>query len=63
MFPDVALSPNKDNVWGITYYLNFRAEGKYETESGNIKTKKEWLNVKFAYCPLCGEKVEKEKEQ
>ena len=56
-YPSVALAPNDDNIWSTSYLLEFSAEGKYETKSGNIKTKKENLSVKMAYCPLCGQKM------
>lgn len=56
-YPNVALAPNKDNIWSTSYLLDFNAEGKYKTKSGNIKTKRESLSVRMAYCPLCGEKM------
>ena len=57
VYPNVGLVCGKDNKWESKPYLEFIAEGKYETKSGNIRTKKESLNVTFSYCPLCGEKL------
>lgn len=52
----IALVFGDDNVVRGKYYMSFIAQGKYETKSGNIRTKKENLDVMFAYCPFCGEK-------
>lgn len=55
-YPNAGLISSDDNKWRIIPHLEFIAKGEYETKSGNIKTKKESLNVTFSYCPLCGEK-------
>lgn len=56
-YPNIGLVPDENNKWKSKPYLEFIAEGKYETKNGNIRTKKESLNVTFSYCPLCGEKL------
>lgn len=53
---NIALVFNDKNAFERRYYMSFVAQGNYETKSGNIRTKKENLNVTFAYCPFCGEK-------
>ena len=56
-YPNIGLVPDENNKWKSKPYLEFIAEGKYETKNGNIRSKKESLNVTFSYCPLCGEKL------
>lgn len=54
---NIALIFGEDNVVRSKPYMSFIAKGDYETKSGNIRTKKESLNVTFTYCPFCGEKI------
>lgn len=53
---NIALVFSDNNGVRSKYYMNFVAQGSYETKSGNIRTKKENLSVTFTYCPFCGEK-------
>lgn len=38
-------------------YMEFLAEAHYKTKGGNIRRRKETLNVTHKYCPFCGEKL------
>ena len=55
--PNIALIFGEDGKVTSKPYMVFRAEGEYETKSGNVKTKKEDLNVTFTYCPFCGKEI------